>query len=105
MDMVSLLISLVSGVVGGNAAGAAMPADKNLGAIGNSIAGLFGGGFGGYAMQALGLLAQVSTQASAAGSTGMDLTSILTNIGASGVGGAVLTAVVGLIKNAMNKNA
>ena len=39
MDIVNLLISLISGVVGGNIAGAAMK-DKSLGGLGNSIAGL-----------------------------------------------------------------
>jgi uncharacterized membrane protein YeaQ/YmgE (transglycosylase-associated protein family) len=39
MDIVSLIISLVSGAVGGNAAGALMK-DKSLGALGNSLAGI-----------------------------------------------------------------
>jgi|694.fasta_scaffold100244_2 uncharacterized membrane protein YeaQ/YmgE (transglycosylase-associated protein family) len=62
-----LLISLLSGIVGGNIAGAAMPSDKNLGALGNSVAGFFGGGIGGYILQALGILAQISTHAGDAG--------------------------------------
>lgn len=41
MDVISLLISLVSGAGGGNIAGAAM-SDKNLGPLGNSIAGILG---------------------------------------------------------------
>ena len=40
----NLLISIISGIVGGNVAGAAVPADKNLGALGNTISGIFGGG-------------------------------------------------------------
>ena len=55
MDIVNLLISLVSGVVGGNIAGAAMK-DKSLGAVGNSIAGLVGGGIGGWVLTAMGVL-------------------------------------------------
>ena len=105
MDIVSLIISLISGVVGGNIAGAAVPEDKNLGAIGNSVAGLFGGGIGGYIMQALGLL----TTAGVAGATGapgteFDISHILANVGSSGVGGAVLMLIVGFIKNAMQKH-
>ena len=45
MDITSLIIEAVSGAVGGNVAGAALK-DKSLGAIGNSIAGIVGGGVG-----------------------------------------------------------
>lgn len=43
MDMVGLAVSAISGLVGGNLSGVAFK-DKSLGAIGNSIAGLIGGG-------------------------------------------------------------
>lgn len=99
MDIINLLISLVSGAVGGNVAGAAMP-DKSLGALGNSLSGILGGGIGGYILQLLGVLA---TTAQAGGSTGLDIGSILANVGSSGVGGAILMAVIGLIKNAAEK--
>jgi uncharacterized membrane protein YeaQ/YmgE (transglycosylase-associated protein family) len=52
MDATSLIIDLISGAIGGNAAGAAMP-DKSLGTLGNTIAGLVGGGLGGQILQAL----------------------------------------------------
>ncbi len=45
MDITSLLIEAVSGAVGGNVAGAAMK-ENSLGAVGNSIAGIVGGGLG-----------------------------------------------------------
>jgi uncharacterized membrane protein YeaQ/YmgE (transglycosylase-associated protein family) len=51
-DTTSLIINLISGAVGGNAAAAAMP-DKSLGTLGNSLAGLLGGGVGGSIIQAL----------------------------------------------------
>jgi uncharacterized membrane protein YeaQ/YmgE (transglycosylase-associated protein family) len=57
MDLVGLLISVISGAVGGNIAGAAMQ-DKSLGTLGNSIAGVLGGGLGGGLLRALGMLAQ-----------------------------------------------
>lgn len=100
MDIVSLIISLISGIVGGNIAGAALPEDKNLGAVGNSVAGLFGGGIGSYIMQALGLLSQAAQSGAA---QGMNLESILANVGGSGVGGAILMIIVGFIKSAMQK--
>ncbi|HYB43466.1 MAG TPA: hypothetical protein VEL75_16925, partial [Candidatus Methylomirabilis sp.] len=71
MDLVSLLISLISGGVGGNVAGAAMQ-DKSLGVVGNSIAGIVGGGLGGAILRAVGLFAQSGGN--------LDLGSIIGNI-------------------------
>ena len=93
MNIVSLIIQLISGAVGGNVAGAAMK-DKSLGALGNSIAGIVGGGVGGTILQAV-----LGTAAASGG--GLDLQSILANVGGGGVGGAILMVVIGLIKNAM----
>ena len=51
MDITSLIVEAVSGAVGGNVAGATMK-DKSLGAVGNSIAGILGGGIGGTILKA-----------------------------------------------------
>lgn len=91
MDTTSLIIDLISGAVGGNAAGAAMP-DKSLGTLGNAIAGLVGGGLGGQILQAL------VPALSGIGSS--DLGGIVANIAGSGVGGGLMMAVVSLLKNA-----
>lgn len=105
---INLIISLISGLVGGNIAGAAL-AEKSLGAVGNSIAGLLGGGIGGYILKTLGLFAAAaSTNAMGADPTAMtgsslDLTTFLANVGGSGVGGAVLAAIGAFIKNAVQK--
>ena len=95
MDIASLAIQLVSGAVGGNAAGAALK-KLSLGTVGNSIVGILGGGLGG---QLLGMLGMGGTEA--AGS--MDMSSILSSVAGGGVGGAVLMALVGFIKQAMGK--
>jgi uncharacterized membrane protein YeaQ/YmgE (transglycosylase-associated protein family) len=95
MDATSLIIDLISGAVGGNAAGAAMP-DKSLGTLGNTIAGLVGGGLGGQILQAL-------LPALAGG--GSDLGGILGNIAGSGIGGGLLMMVVSLLKNALTAKA
>lgn len=92
MDITSLLISLASGVVGGNLAGSTVKED-NLGTIGNSIAGLFGGGLGNTVLQLLGVL----------GTGELTLSSILTNVGTSGIVGALLPIVVSYIKKAFVK--
>lgn len=102
MDVVSIIISLISGVIGGNVAGAAMP-DKSLGAIGNTIAGLIGGGAGEFILKALGILATASATGGEGGANALDLTSILTNIGVGGVSGGVLTAIIAFIKDAVQK--
>jgi uncharacterized membrane protein YeaQ/YmgE (transglycosylase-associated protein family) len=107
MEIVSLIISLISGAVGGNLAGAAM-SEKNLGIIGNTIAGLIGGPVGDFIMKAVGVLAATGVAtgtAAATGTTGheLDIGSILANIGVSGVSGGALTAVIALIKDAVSK--
>ena len=84
--MEELLISLASGAVGGNIAGALMKS-KSLGVLGNSLAGILGGGLGGQLLNLLGV--------------GGD--SIGANIGGGGVGGAVIMIVVALIKGAFKK--
>jgi len=50
--IINLIIQLIAGVVGGNAAGAALK-DYNLGNLGNTIAGAIGGVGGGQILQAL----------------------------------------------------
>jgi uncharacterized membrane protein YeaQ/YmgE (transglycosylase-associated protein family) len=91
MDTTSLIINLISGAVGGNAAGAVMP-DKSLGTLGNSLAGIVGGGIGGTILQAI-------VPALAQG--GGDLGSIVGNILGGGVGGGLLMVIISFIKKAM----
>ena len=77
-----LIIQLVSGAVGGNIAGAAMK-DKSLGTIGNSIAGLVGGGIGGQILNTVPGMgtAGMGTAGMADGAMGgMDVGSILTQV-------------------------
>ncbi|HWV80213.1 MAG TPA: hypothetical protein VNZ50_02195 [Hyphomicrobiaceae bacterium] len=89
MDL-SLLIQLISGVVGGNIAGAALK-EKSLGVLGNSLAGLVGGGLSGQILQAL-------LGIGAAGASGLDLGAIVSQVAGGGVGGAVLMTIIGLLK-------
>src|SRR5262249_18874625 len=53
--IIGWIISLISGIIGGNLAGSAMK-EQSLGALGNSLAGLVGGGLGGQLLSALGVL-------------------------------------------------
>lgn len=101
MDIVQVLVSLASGIAGGNATGPAL-GDKNLGPIANTITGLLGGGLGSYALQALDLFAK-SGALEALGNSGFDVGHFVANVASSGIGGAVLTAVVAYIKGAFAK--
>jgi uncharacterized membrane protein YeaQ/YmgE (transglycosylase-associated protein family) len=96
--IIGLIIQLISGAVGGNIAGAAMK-QSNLGTIGNSIAGLIGGGVG---AQIIGALVGGGTGADLAGAGGgLDIGSIIDQVASGGVGGCILMVIVGLIKHAM----
>lgn len=92
-NLLPLIIQLVSGAVGGNAAGSLMK-KFSLGTLGNSVLGILGGGLGGQLLGMLGI---------ETGGAEMDISSILGSIAGGGVGGGVLMAIVGMIKNAMNK--
>jgi hypothetical protein len=90
--------ALISGAAGGNIAGALLK-KLSLGPVGNSIAGIVGGGIGG---QLLGML-MGGGGAPAAG--GFDIGSLVAQIVGGGIGGAILMAIVGAIRNAMAKSA
>jgi uncharacterized membrane protein YeaQ/YmgE (transglycosylase-associated protein family) len=94
MDIISLIISLLTGAVGGNLAGALLK-QFSLGTLGNSLCGILGGGLGGSLLQMLGL--------AAAPSGGFDISSILGSVASGGVGGGLVMFIVGLIKNALAK--
>lgn len=102
MDIVQLIISLISGLAGGNIGGAVLK-DKGLGTAGSSVVGAVGGGLSGYLLQILGFLGTVAATAAgqaAAPDASFDLTHLLSNVAGSGVGGMLLTIIVSLIKNA-----
>ena len=84
--MTELIISLLTGAVGGNVAGALLK-KFSMGTLWNSVVGILGGGLG---AQLLGML-------------GLDLGGIVGSLAGGTAGGGVLMAIIGLIKNAMNK--
>jgi len=99
--MVELIISLIAGALGGNAAGGLLK-NLSLGTAGNSIAGILGGGLG---SQILGMMTSgpVADAAAGAAAGGLDIGSIVGQLASGGIGGGVLMAIVGLIKNMMAK--
>ena len=90
-----LIISLLGGAAGGNIAGGAMK-NYNLGTLWNSVVGILGGGLGSQLLGALGMLG-------GSGGSAMDLGNIGANVASSGVGGAVLLVIVGLVKKMIAK--
>ena len=97
--IVGLIIQIIVGAIGGNAAGAGMK-KYSLGTTGNSIAGAIGGLILGQVLAAMGLGTPgeaVAEGAPAAG--GMDIGALIGQVIGSGAGGAILTMIVGAIKN------
>src|SRR6185369_3127913 len=91
MDVLPLLLQLFSGAVGGNLAGAAFE-KLDLGLIGNSLAGLVGGGIGGRIFQQI------------AGPNAADIAEVpifLTCVAGGSIGGALTLMLAGWIRNAV----
>jgi uncharacterized membrane protein YeaQ/YmgE (transglycosylase-associated protein family) len=85
------VISLITGAIGGNVAGALFK-NLSLGPLGNTIAGVLGGGAG---AEILNLVL----------GSGVGSGSVVGNVASAGVGSVVVMLIVGLIKNAMAKKA
>lgn len=95
MDIVTLIVQLVSGALGGNIAGALFR-NLSLGTIGNSLAGIIGGGLGGQLLGQYFNLPAVDTAT-------LDPAAILGQIGSGGVGGAIVLLIVGVLKSLFAK--
>lgn len=93
-NLLPLIIQLVCGALGGNAAGSLMK-KFSLGTLGNSIVGILGGGLGGQLLNMLGVFS------SSGGGVGVG--NVIGNVVSGGVGGGILMAIVGAIKQAMTK--
>lgn len=91
--MEQILINLVAGALGGNAAGKTSP-NFDIGTLGNTIAGAVGGGVLG---QIVTLLLPAITAAVQTGD--LSISGIVSQLIAGGAGGAILTVIIGLIKN------
>lgn len=91
-----LIISLLGGAVGGNLAGGLMK-NFSLGTVWNSVVGILGGGLGAQLLGMLGVMGGGEAGAS------MDIGSIIGNVASSGVGGGVLMAIVGVVRQALAK--
>lgn len=97
-----LIISLVSGAVGGDVAGGVLR-EQSLGPVGDSIAGISGGGFGGQLLSATGVIGGAQAAGAGAPAGGFDIGSLIGQVAGGGVGGTILMIIVGLIKQAVAK--
>jgi hypothetical protein len=93
IKMEQILINLIAGAVGGVGAGKSS-STFDLGTAGNVISGLVGGG----------VLGQIATLllpsvVAAAESGNLSVNGIISQVVAGGAGGAILTAIIGAIKN------
>ena len=95
MDIVTLLIQLISGALGGNVAGGLLK-NLSLGTLGNSVAGAVGGGLGGTILSSM-------LNLPAVGGGAMDPMAILGQVVSGGAGGGVLMAIIGLVRGMMAK--
>ena len=96
MDMLGLVIQLASGAIGGNFAGSVLK-NMSLGTLGNTLAGLVGGGLGSQILEsALG-------SAKLAADAGIDPGQVIAQIAGGGVGGGVLMMLMGLLKQSFAK--
>jgi len=89
-----LVISLISGALGGTAAGKLI-SKIDQGTLINAVCGIVGGGLGGQ------ILSMVGAGGLAAGGT--DISGIIGQIASGGVGGGVVLAIVSLVRNALAK--
>lgn len=88
--MQQLIINLVSGLLGGNAA-AGLFKKLSMGPLLNSIVGLIGGWLGGTGLSSITNIADK-----------MDAGSIISQVAGGAGGGAILTAIVGFIKSKLS---
>lgn len=94
-----LIIQLIAGAIGGNAAGAVLKS-QSMGPLLNSIVGILGGGLGG---QILGMLGGAGMGDAAAAAGGLDLGTIISSMATGGVGGGALLAIIGALKPMLTK--
>jgi hypothetical protein len=97
--IIGIVIQLVAGALGGNAAGAGVK-QYSLGTAGNSIAGAIGGLILGQVLAAIGIGEPgMATAEGAPAAGGMDVGALVAQVVGGGAGGAILTLIVGAIKN------
>ncbi|MDP1669314.1 hypothetical protein [Phaeovulum sp.] len=99
--MEQLIVSLVSGAVGGTAVGAVLK-KLSFGRIGDAVIGIAGGGIGAYLASLVGVSGELLPGALDQ-TAGNGFNDVMMSIASGAVGGGVLLVVVGAIKGMMAK--
>jgi hypothetical protein len=94
MNLTALIIQLIAGALGGNAAGN-FSKDVNLGTLGNTIAGALGGGVGGQ------ILNTILGLGGTAAASGLDIGSIVSAFATGGISGGLTALIIGYLKARM----
>jgi hypothetical protein len=93
--MTDLIVQVIAGGLGGTAAGSVLK-DLSLGKPGDAISGAIGGGVIGQILNSV-----LGGDAGAVG--GLDVGSLVQSIFGGGIGGAIVMAIIGALRNAMMK--
>ena len=91
MDLISLLLPFFSGAAGGNLVGGILK-NVNLGSLGNSLAGLVGGGVGSL------ILGNLLGMPLPTAGVDADGAALLGQILGGGAGGGIMTVIVGVLQ-------
>jgi hypothetical protein len=97
MDIIGIIIQLVAGAIGGNAAGK-VSKNFDLGGTGNSVVGAIGGIILGQIVERL-TSGAVTADQTAAVASNLDIAGIISGLVGGGAGGAILTGIIGALKN------
>lgn len=92
MDPISLIVGLASGAAGGNVAGKVM--NSGMGTLGRSITGIVGGTGLAAAAQYIPGLSGLFTGAA---DTGLNPMAIVSSLASGGIGGGLLTMILGKV--------
>ena len=90
MDIIGLLIGLGSGALGGNVAGKVM--NSSMGTMGRSLTGIVGGA----GLSLFGQMLGIGVADPTAGGS-LDVMSIVSNVVSGGIGGGILTFILGKV--------
>ncbi|MEZ5776297.1 MAG: hypothetical protein R3D33_16790 [Hyphomicrobiaceae bacterium] len=102
-SLIPLIISLISGAAGGNIVGT-IAKQISLGTLGNSLAGIVGGGLGKFILDSLmGAGTMATTAGGAAAASGLDIGAILQQVAGGGAGGGLLMVIIGILRSMLAK--
>jgi hypothetical protein len=100
--IITLIIQAIAGAIGGNAISGIVK-NIDLGPLGKTISGAIGGGLGGQILAALIPALGGAAAGGAVTGSGFDIGVFAGQLAGGGITGAIVTFVVGLVKNAIFK--